>query len=146
MDFSLLQNNPLDATPYGWTGYAAPEHVDGTDADVPAIFTIDAPGTYTIRISQREDGTSLDALILQLSRMDPPSGGGPSESSIEAAAVTEAPVISFQKSGSQLNITWTNGGELQEAISVLGSWNPVATGGSYTTTMDQTMRFYRVVR
>jgi hypothetical protein len=147
MDFALLQNNPVDTTPYGWTGYAAPEHVDGTDSDVPAVFTIDAAGTYTIRISQRESGTSLDALILQLSSMDAPLGGGPaSESLVEAGVTLGQPVISFQKVGNQLNITWTNGGNLEEAPSVLGSWNVVATSGSYTTTMTETMRFYRVVR
>jgi hypothetical protein len=147
MDFALLQNNPTDATPYGWTGYAAPEHVDGTDGDVPALFTIDTPGTYAIRISQREAGTSLDALILQLSSMDPPSGGGPaSESVVETPVTLGEPVISFSKVGNQLNITWTNGGNLQEAPAVTGAWSQVATGGTYTTTMTEAMRFYRVVR
>jgi hypothetical protein len=146
MDFALLQNNPVDSTPYGWTGYAAPEHVDGTDSDVPVLFAIDTAGTYTIRISQRESGTSLDALILQLSSMEPPSGGGPSESLVETGATIGEPVISFERAGNQLTITWTNGGNLQEAIAVTGPWNQVATGGSHTTTMTETMRFYRVVR
>jgi hypothetical protein len=35
LDFSQVYNNPVSAVPQGWTGYAAPEHVDGTDADVP---------------------------------------------------------------------------------------------------------------
>jgi hypothetical protein len=146
MDFSLLHNDPIDVTPYGWTGYAAPEHVDGTDADVPAVFTIDSPGTYTIRISEREDGTSLDALILQLSAMDPPAGGGPNESPSEATVSTDPPMISFQAVGNQLNITWTNGGDLQAADTVLGQWNVVGSGGSYSTTMTGAMRFFRVVR
>jgi hypothetical protein len=97
MDFSLLRNNPLDGTPVGWTGFAAPEHVDGTDADIPAVFTIDSPGIYTIRISQREDGTSLDSLILQLSSMDPPTSPGPSESAFEATVV--APSVALESAG-----------------------------------------------
>ena len=145
MDFSQLYNNPVVATPVGWTGYAAPELVNGTDDDVPAVFTIAAAGTYTIRISEREDGTSLDALILQLSSLEPPSIGGPSESLIETGAAP-APVISFQRTGNQLTMTWTNGGELQEAPSVTGAWNRVAVGGSHTVTTSETMRFYRVVR
>ena len=149
MDFSQLRNNPTDSTPVGWTGYAAPELVDGTDSDVAAVFTIATPGMYTIRLSQREDGTSIDALILQLSSMDAPlADAGPYESPFEPAAVTvlPAPVISFQRAGNQLTITWTNGGSLQEAPSVTGSWNPVASGGTFTVAMTQSMRFYRVVR
>ena len=148
LDFSQLRNNPTDSTPVGWTGYAAPEHVDGTDGDVPAVFTIPTPGTYTIRVSEREDGTSLDSLILQLSSMDPPTDPGPSESALEpAASVSPRPVISFQRvGGNQLTITWTNGGNLQDAPSVTGPWNTVASGGTFPTTMTEPMRFYRVIR
>jgi hypothetical protein len=148
LDFSQLRNNPTDSTPVGWTGYAAPEHVDGTDADVPAVYTIDAPGTYTIRISEREDGTSLDSVIFQLSSMDPPTDPGPSESNFEAAAVQAPaqPVLSIQQNAKQLTITWTNGGNLQEAPTVSGQWNNVASGGTHSVTMDQPMRFYRVAR
>ncbi|MDB6040315.1 MAG: putative vgr-related protein [Verrucomicrobiales bacterium] len=148
LDFSQLRNNPTDPTPVGWTGYAAPEHVDGTDADVPAVFTISNPGTYTVRLSQREDGTSVDTLILQLSSMTPPTDPGPSESGFEPAGSQggSLPVLSVQISGNQLTVTWTNGGSLQEAASVAGSWSPVATGGTYSTPMNQAARFYRVAR
>jgi hypothetical protein len=81
--------------------------------------------------------------------MDAPlADAGPYESPFEPAAVTvlPAPVISFQRAGNQLTITWTNGGSLQEAASVTGSWNPVASGGTFTVAMTQSMRFYRVVR
>jgi hypothetical protein len=148
LDFSQLRNNPTDPTPLGWTGYAAPEHVDGTDGDVPAVFTISAPGTYTIRISEREDGTSLDALVLQLSSMDPLSDPGPSESNFEpsAAPVGGQPVISIQKNNNQLTLTWTNGGSLHAASSITGPWAPVASNGTYTTAMTQPQQFYRVIR
>ena len=149
LDFSQLINNPADGTPVGWTGYAAPGHVDETGGDVPAVFTISAPGTYTIRLSQREDGAAIDALMLQLSSLDPPADAGPYESSFEPGVVTppaERPVISFQRAGDQLTVTWINGGSLEEAPTVAGPWNSVATGGTFQTAMGQPARFYRVAR
>jgi hypothetical protein len=48
--------------------------------EVPAVWTITTPGIYTIRVFQREDGATLDALILQRSNLGYPSNPGPPES------------------------------------------------------------------
>ena len=47
-----------------------------------ALWTISTAGTYTIRISQREDGSALDALILQLASLPEPDDPGPDESPV----------------------------------------------------------------
>lgn len=149
LDFSQLVHNPADGTPIGWTGYAGAGLVDESEGDAPALFTIPSAGTYTIRLSQREDGVSIDALLLQLSSLDPPADAGPAESRFQPGVIAppaEAPVISFQQSGNRLTITWINGGNLQEATGVTGPWNSVGTGGSFSTDMTQSMRFYRVLR
>src|SRR5436305_6738231 len=49
---------------------------------VLAVCTISTPGTYTIRISQREDGSALDAFVLQLASLPEPDDPGPDESPI----------------------------------------------------------------
>jgi autotransporter-associated beta strand protein len=47
---------------------------------IPATWNITAPGTYTVRVSQREDGSTLDALILQDASYAAPTGFGPTDS------------------------------------------------------------------
>src|SRR5205807_6781094 len=84
-DFAALQNDPNDATTanQGWSGYAAPApRVDGGGGEVKALYNITTPGLYTIRLSQREDGAAVDAIILQLASLPPPTNPGPAESSV----------------------------------------------------------------
>ncbi|HUS35442.1 MAG TPA: hypothetical protein VM680_08840, partial [Verrucomicrobiae bacterium] len=141
LDFAQLYNNPVVATPVGWTGYAAPEHVDGTDSDVPAVFTIDAPGTYTIRISQREDGSSLDALILQLSSLEPPTNPGPAESAVEGFMILSDPAPVRTGAGAtatfRVAVSDAAGATYQWEKATAGSSTftaiPGATSASYTT-------------
>ena len=64
----------------GWDGIAGPEGTSGGGGEMPAIFAIPAPGTYTIVIGQREDGSALDALIFQLDNLPAPTNPGPPES------------------------------------------------------------------
>lgn len=56
-----------------------------------AVWTIAEPGVYTLRISQREPESALDALVLQTNGLDAPSGVGPPES--ETAAVPPTTTI-----------------------------------------------------
>ncbi|MFP4056036.1 MAG: PEP-CTERM sorting domain-containing protein [Candidatus Brocadiia bacterium] len=63
-----------------WDDNGAPESTSGGGGDQPARWTFDYPGIYTIRISMREDGAGVDALILQLAGAAAPGGTGPAES------------------------------------------------------------------
>ena len=64
----------------GWNGDAAPNSNSAGGDNEPAVWTISQAGTYTIRLSPREDGCAVDALVLQLSSMDPVTDEGPPES------------------------------------------------------------------
>lgn len=44
---------------------------------VAANFNITTPGKYNVRVSQREDGSTVDALVLQLANLAAPSNTGP---------------------------------------------------------------------
>ncbi|MBI4660528.1 MAG: hypothetical protein HY735_16955 [Verrucomicrobia bacterium] len=80
-DFSLLRNNNADGNSViGWNGYARPESNSGDGSEEPALYNISKAGIYTIRISQREDGTAIDAFILQRTSLPLPTDPGPPES------------------------------------------------------------------
>jgi len=49
-------------------------------AENPIVWTVSTPGTYTLRVSQREDGANVDALIFQLNSLAAPTNPGPAES------------------------------------------------------------------
>ena len=91
-DFNALRNIPFDATTenQGWSGYAeAAPVVNGGDnsGEKPALYNITTPGLYSIRMSQREDGSAIDAVILQLASLPTPGpGNGPAESAISTTA------------------------------------------------------------
>src|SRR5205085_339322 len=90
-DFAALRNIPSDANTenQGWSGYAAPApNVGGGDdmSEVKAIYKITKAGLYTVRLSQREDGSGVDAFILQLSSLTAPTNPGPAESAISTTA------------------------------------------------------------
>jgi hypothetical protein len=78
------------------------------------------------------DGTKLfDAAVAWLT-----GGGEP-----------PAPQMSVSKAGDNINITWTNGGTLFSAPSVLGPWTTTNdSDGSFTTATSATMQFFRVQR
>ena len=64
----------------GWDGYANPNYTGTDGGEVPAVYTNLGSGVFTIRISQREDGAAVDALILQLASLAVPSGTAMAES------------------------------------------------------------------
>ena len=83
------------ATEPGWQGIAFFEEIGGWRAngwtewkpemppwpgEGPAVWTISAPGEYTLRLVMREPGAALDAFVFQLTELPPPTGAGPDES------------------------------------------------------------------
>src|SRR5204863_9433059 len=80
----------------GWQGIAGLEKNDGgPDADDgAATYDIPSAGTYTFRVSMREDGSAIDAIIFQLDSLPAPTGIGPAESATEGNTIPAvAPVI-----------------------------------------------------
>lgn len=75
-----------------WNGSGAPStdlanNVSAGGGEVPAIWTLDA-GTYTVRFGMREDGSAVDAMILQLNSLADPADPGPAESATTTTFIT----------------------------------------------------------
>ncbi len=97
----------------GWDGVAAPSTdssnmVSGGGGEVPAIYNL-AGGTYTLRISMREDGSAVDAFMLQLSSLPDPTNPGPAESGLATSyvAVTVPPADALAAPGKTATFTVT---------------------------------------
>lgn len=79
--YRYVKNSGTDLNAGGWNGDAGLEVNDGGGGEVPATFTLSA-GTYTIRLGQREDGSVVDAILLQLTSLADPTSPGPAESTL----------------------------------------------------------------
>jgi hypothetical protein len=78
VDFDLVKDSTTGGPAKGWNGDAEPNGIDGGPAgEVAANFAVTNPGVYTVRISQREDGSAVDAILLQLSSLPEPTTPGP---------------------------------------------------------------------
>jgi len=67
----------------GWDNGGAVNDITAGGAEISANWNITTPGTYTIRITQREDGSSLDTIVLQLASNPDPGTPGPAESDLQ---------------------------------------------------------------
>ncbi|MFO7898648.1 MAG: PEP-CTERM sorting domain-containing protein [Planctomycetota bacterium] len=74
-----------------WHGSGEYEGTSAGGGDIAAQWNIASAGDYTVRISAREDGAMVDALILQLTSLGTPSGTGPAESE-QAAGPDHGPI------------------------------------------------------
>jgi hypothetical protein len=75
-----------------WAGSGAPStdpanNVSAGGGEVPATWQLDA-GTYTVRFCMREDGSAIDAFILQLNSLAAPASPGPAESTTTTTFIT----------------------------------------------------------
>ncbi|HUS33956.1 MAG TPA: PA14 domain-containing protein [Verrucomicrobiae bacterium] len=70
-----------DLSTVDFDGIAGVNDITAGGNEVPAVWTL-AAGTYTLRISMREDGSIVDALVLQLSSLPNPGVPGPAESDL----------------------------------------------------------------
>jgi hypothetical protein len=62
-----------------------------------------------------------------------------------ASQNNQQPKISWAITGTQLTLTWTNGGTLQETAALSTTWADVSTSGSFTVnTTSGPYKFYRV--
>ncbi|MHC4497531.1 MAG: protein kinase domain-containing protein [Planctomycetota bacterium] len=70
-----------DFASFGWQGSADFEATEMRREDeLIAVWSISAPGDYTITLAGREDGIAIDAFIFQLASLPAPEGDGPAES------------------------------------------------------------------
>ncbi|MCI0537061.1 MAG: hypothetical protein L0Z50_17740 [Verrucomicrobiales bacterium] len=132
----------------GWHGEAGFEDVFGTILGtpvekVPAVWDISAAGVYTIRLTMREDGSAVDALIFQLASLPDPTDPGPAESAAATVFViiTGQPDDSTAAPGQTASFTVMGEGsssltyQWQNAMRGTANFTDIAgaTGTSYTT-------------
>ncbi len=67
---------------FSWDGGGEAEINAAGAADNAMQWSISTPGFYTFRVSQREDGSAVDAFLLQLTSFDAPTGVGPARSNL----------------------------------------------------------------
>ncbi len=77
-------NHDIDAdfSTDAWDAGGEAEADEFGPSDNPMVWDIPSAGLYTLRFTVREDGSSIDAWVFQLTTLDAPSGTGPAESPI----------------------------------------------------------------
>jgi hypothetical protein len=163
-DFATAVNTTTGGTALGWNGSGAPagsaDQISGGPAgEVPALWTISEPGVYTIRLSQREDGSAVDAFILQRSNLAEPTDPGPAESALATSyiIISQQPTDTAAAPGGTATFsvaaTGTAAPTIQWQRAAPGSTNFAdiagATGTNYTTgavtTADNGTKFRAVL-
>jgi hypothetical protein len=76
--FTHSVDGDFNTTP--WDGTGGLEQNAAGITGTSAVWTFPTAGVYTVRVSQREDGANVDALVLQLSTLTAPTGTGPAVS------------------------------------------------------------------
>ena len=119
----------------GWHGDAKPEAVDFGGDEVPAVFVIPAAGTYTIRLSRREDGCAVDALMLQLEDLADPEYPGPPESALagEYVRITGQPQDTSVATGTTATFEVVADGSSSPTF----QWQQAASGSADFTDIPQ---------
>ena len=83
-ELNKFNNGNFADTPWDGGGGFEQNRLDPADGSIQ--WVINKPGIYTVRISQREDGAAVDALILQLASLPVPPGNGPPQSEFTSGA------------------------------------------------------------
>jgi len=78
--YELTQGINADFGNPAWDGGGGFEQNQAGASNNPITWDITTPGIYTIRLTERETGAAVDAIVLQLTSLGAPSGFGPDES------------------------------------------------------------------
>ncbi|MEX2216361.1 MAG: DNRLRE domain-containing protein [Phycisphaeraceae bacterium] len=78
-EFNHGADGNFNTTPWDGNGGFELNTAGGTPK-VAANFNITSPGVYTLRVSQREDGSTVDSAVFQLSSLTAPTAFGPAPS------------------------------------------------------------------
>jgi len=71
-----------------WDGVGQFEGTSTSGSNVPTLWTFGTPGYYTVSFLMREDGSALDAFVLQPATMLAPVGYGPPASPVETSLMS----------------------------------------------------------
>ncbi len=103
-------------------------------------IVISAPGLHVINVWMREDGFTVDKLLLTSDSGFVPTDSGPAES-----PVVEGPVIIVTRSGTDLILSWPGGGTLQSSTNVVGTYVDIPGSSSpFNVVPVGAQKYYRV--
>jgi hypothetical protein len=113
-----------------------------TVAGTPASLVVSNTGPHVVSAWMREDGFIFDKLLFTTNNAYVPVGFGPAENT------TPRPVLTYNRTGNGLQLSWTGGGVLEASTIVTGPYLPVPGGGATPVVVatDQPTRFFRVSR
>jgi hypothetical protein len=133
----------LTGTP-GFTINPGWNWVGNINGDTRAFVDVPSAGIHTVSLWMREDGFSVDKIVLATDSAFAPTETGPAESQ---QVTTGRPTISITRNASgDVVITYTATATLESALTVNGTYAPVAgaSGGTYTPNVQQVpQQFYR---
>ena len=119
-EFTPTVDGNFATTP--WYTTSQPEVNQAGAGGFSADWTIKREGTYTLRLTVREDGCAVDAWVFQLSSLPAPTGDGPAMSSLTPSRVlTQAVADTYLK---RSDTTTAHGGETDLLIKNDDTANP----------------------
>ena len=102
-----------------------------------ATLTVHTPGLHVFNLWMREDGFTVDKVVLASNFSYTPTGLGPAES--------PGPGITITPSGTNLVLTWAGGGLLQSSTNVVGPYTDIIGSSSpWTNAPTSAEEYYRV--
>jgi streptogramin lyase len=108
-------------------------------------MTVSSTGFHTINIYMRQDGFTVDKLLLTDDSSYTPANLGPAESPASVSGPMSGPAMMVTQSGGSTVLWWDNGGTLQSSTSVSGPFADIAGTSPFTVVPAAgPPEFYRV--
>jgi hypothetical protein len=110
-----------------------------TPTPTGAVLTVPTAGVHVFNIWMREDGFTVDKVVLASDFSYVPTGLGPAESPIVG------PPGAITLSGANVVLTWPGGGVLQSSTNVVKDYTDIVGSSSpYTNVPGGVQKYYRV--
>ncbi|MCL5099435.1 MAG: Ig-like domain-containing protein [Candidatus Omnitrophica bacterium] len=91
--------------------------------------------------------TPFEATGVRIIALKPAGGLNIAIDELEVYGIPAGPRLGIEQQGSNVIISWTGAGTLQEAVDVMGPWTTITEAASpYTATMTSERKFYRLVQ
>ena len=109
-------------------------------------IVISTPGLHLINVWMREDGFTVDKLLLTSDGGFTPTDLGPAESPVFVPPVIRVgPGITITRSGTNVILSWPGGGTLQSSTNVVGSYLDIPGSSSpFNVPPAGAQKYYRV--
>jgi sugar lactone lactonase YvrE len=118
---------------------------DGWPTSAYEPMTVSSTGFHTINVYMRQDGFTVDKLLLTDDSSYTPANLGPAESPTSGSGPMSGPAMMVTQSGGSTVLWWDNGGTLQSSTSISGPFADIAGTSPFTVVPAAgPPEFYRV--